>query len=284
VGPAVRPLLNVLFALVALALFASGESPGVRVTYLANEGFLLDGGGKRVLIDALLDEGLEWYATVPDSVRPVLEAALPPFDRVDLLLITHDHADHFGPRAVLRYLLSSPSTRCVGPPQAIERIKELAGETPGIGARLYEVLPHRDGSKTMVQNGIRLRVLDLHHGRDNRQIQNLGYLFELGGVDILHVGDSMAGGGVYRGHGLHEESIEVALLPLWYQSPKLYAEVVEGVLQPGSVISMHVAKPGAPAKYFGGYESPSAMRDGIEARFPATQVAVRQGMSWFFTP
>ncbi len=84
--------------LVALTVLVASPLPAeLEITYVANEGFLLAGGGKKVLIDALFDGGIAGYPTIPDELRPSLEQARPPFDGVDLVLATHFHGDHFGP-------------------------------------------------------------------------------------------------------------------------------------------------------------------------------------------
>ena len=62
---------------------------GVEITYLANEGFLLAAGEKKVLIDALFP-GITNYPAVPEPIRSRLERAETPFDGVDLVLATEN--------------------------------------------------------------------------------------------------------------------------------------------------------------------------------------------------
>ena len=66
------PLLPIVLAFAGLADCVSAQSP--TITYLANEGFLIESDGTRVLVDALFGEGLEHYAAVPAPERAALEA------------------------------------------------------------------------------------------------------------------------------------------------------------------------------------------------------------------
>src|ERR671910_609429 len=73
---------------------------GVSVTFLANEGVMLAADGKKVLIDALFLKYERSYAVPADSTLAALQRARPPFDSVDIVLVTHRHGDHFHPAPV----------------------------------------------------------------------------------------------------------------------------------------------------------------------------------------
>jgi L-ascorbate metabolism protein UlaG (beta-lactamase superfamily) len=112
----VRSLIRSALLASAAAAFAAGPSPsqsparqdGVSITFLANEGVLLSSGTKKVLIDALFLKYETGYAIPADSTRAALESARPPFDAVDLVLVTHRHGDHFHPAPVAAHLRANP--------------------------------------------------------------------------------------------------------------------------------------------------------------------------------
>jgi hypothetical protein len=81
----------------------------LEVTYLANEGFMIAGGGRKILIDALFGEGLDGYAVVSPAQRALLEQAREPFADVDAVFATHFHDDHFNAAAVLAHLMRNPT-------------------------------------------------------------------------------------------------------------------------------------------------------------------------------
>src|SRR5512147_2776523 len=73
--------------LVALAAIACGSPPLLKansITYVANSGFLIWAGEKKVLVDALFDND-HGHPGAPTLVRD----GKAPFDDIDLVLATH---------------------------------------------------------------------------------------------------------------------------------------------------------------------------------------------------
>lgn len=93
----------------ALASVSAQSSGPIELTYIANEGFLITGGGKKVLVDALLREGIpeSYLRPAPETLKK-MEASQPPFDGVDLVLATHFHRDHFNAGSVAAHLRANP--------------------------------------------------------------------------------------------------------------------------------------------------------------------------------
>ncbi len=86
-------------ALVALAAIACGPPPPApplpranSITYVANFGFLIWAGEKKVLVDALFNKSRGHPGLVGDGNAP--------FDDIDLVLVAHGDRDHFSARAV----------------------------------------------------------------------------------------------------------------------------------------------------------------------------------------
>jgi hypothetical protein len=139
-----RALYYSLFTLVVSA-FTFGEvaaqADGVSITFLANEGVLLSGGGRKVLIDALfLRYGAE-YALPPDSTQRALQAARSPFELVDLILVTHRHGDHFHPEPVAAHLQANPRAHLVTSQQVIDSLRSDKSQPPN-NQELTEVQRH----------------------------------------------------------------------------------------------------------------------------------------------
>jgi len=89
-----RPVLVVFAILAAGCTGARPSAPAaLRVTYLANEGVLLEAGDTRVVIDGLHRHYKDLYATLPDRAREALESAVPPWDGIDLIVVSHRHRD-----------------------------------------------------------------------------------------------------------------------------------------------------------------------------------------------
>jgi glyoxylase-like metal-dependent hydrolase (beta-lactamase superfamily II) len=104
---------------------ASASTPvpqtGVEITYIANEGVLLASGDKQVLIDGLHrnDRTFSHYAFLPTAERKRIETAKAPFDKIDLLLFSHRHYDHFHAEAAGLHLQHNPNTLLVSSQQVV---------------------------------------------------------------------------------------------------------------------------------------------------------------------
>jgi L-ascorbate metabolism protein UlaG (beta-lactamase superfamily) len=78
-----------------------------------------------------------------------------------------------------------------------------------------EALYPKEGARIHRRMGeIDLQVLNLHHGRGrNPPVENLGFLLQLGGLKLLHIGDTEANRADFHIYSLADESIDVAFLP-----------------------------------------------------------------------
>ena len=236
------------------------EEPAVEITYLANEGFLLAAGDDKVLIDALFP-GIDGYPRVPPDLRSRLDRAEAPFDGVDLVLATHLHDDHFGPREVARHLASS-GAMFVSTPDAVERLRRVSEPTvdivaqhPGRGRR----------SRLSVGDDLAITVLNLHHG--SRDIQNLGFIVEIGGLKVLHVGDTEVKVADIAPLELGADAVDVALLPGWILAEPSWRPLVAEIGARHLVV-MHLASPDAPASWFGSAGSLEGRVRLIREHFP----------------
>jgi L-ascorbate metabolism protein UlaG (beta-lactamase superfamily) len=192
----IRRCLFVLAALISMTV-----APAAEVMYIANEGFLIQVGDKKILIDAIFNDATINYAHVPDSgTLASLEKSDPPFDKIDLILVTHRHRDHFAAEPVLRHLASNPDALLLAPPQAIE----LLPEHENFSDRIKEISLDLHHSTEMSLGGIRVEAHRLRHSafmvkdeetgesRNRHEgVENLAYLVEIDGFSLLHVGDAV---------------------------------------------------------------------------------------------
>lgn len=219
---------------------ARGEqAKPLRLTYISNEGFLLEAGGRKVLVDALVDSNPQ-YIALSNEVRSQLESAAAPFDNVDLILATHYHGDHFEPQAVGRHLLANPRAVFVSTRQAVEKLRKEFTEFSKIEGRVHAAAPEEGQRQKFPKLG--LEVLNLHHGRNRRPlVENHGFVFDVGGWKILHVGDTEARKHEFAANSLNEDGIDVALLPGWIVFDRTWEGVISEAIQPGRVAVMHLS-------------------------------------------
>jgi len=232
-----RTVTTVLASAFALAAVASpaaaqaaptGGPPPAAVTYVGNSGFLIEAGGRKILVDALFD-GFPGRYALPAAVRAPLLAGSPPYDGIDLIVATHDHADHFGAAAVLAALRANPGAVFVGPTAATASLSGVDGRFRGLEVP--------DGERrTLEVNGVSVTAMPLLHGRPpagRPGIVNLAYLITVGGLKFLHTGDVSVENvpiSVLHSLGVRDERVDVAFVPHFLLStPARLRWVTEGI-------------------------------------------------------
>lgn len=204
------------------------------LVHLANEGFLLRSEGRAVLIDAFLEEPYAGYASLEREALERLRAARPPFDRVDLALVSHVHRDHFQPELAAEFLAASPDTVLATTAQVLER---LGGEGRVLAAG-------EDGAPLRATlGGVEVECFRLSHGSGRHAgIENLGHLLEVGGVRFLHLGDAVPDPEAFARLELAGR-VDVALVPYWYLDGGAGQRLIDEHVAPRHVVAMHVPPP-----------------------------------------
>lgn len=261
-------------------------SVGFEVVYLANEGFLVEANGRRVLVDGLFGEGINGYPAVPAELRRQLETGSGPWGSIDVAIASHYHGDHFDPAAVGRFLESNPDASFVSTPQAIERLTNFLTEGGVQPAALLErarpVLPAEGAMERIAFDGIDIDVLALHHGRRDPPIENLGLVVRIGDQSFLHFGDTEAKMESFEPYLDLLRGTDLALLPFWFLSSEWRAAMVRDLIQPRWIMVGHMPAPDAPASYFGRWSSYDELARAIKTAFPEARNPTRPGESFRF--
>jgi L-ascorbate metabolism protein UlaG (beta-lactamase superfamily) len=239
--------LSLLASVAAVA--GDGVSP-IDFTYLGNAGFMVRSGDKVVLFDSLQGDGLPGYVALPQPDRGLLERAEPPYDGVDLILATHYHRDHFDPASVARHLASNESAIFVSTEQAVEQLRQLSPQVKDLDTRVIGLTPEERRVVELRPNDISLSVFLLHHGR-GRDVDNLGFIVELGGKRILHMGDTVANAADLSVYDL--KGLDFALVPYWYFGDRELTRALREV-ESERLVAIHIPASDAPKSYFGGGE------------------------------
>jgi L-ascorbate metabolism protein UlaG (beta-lactamase superfamily) len=163
---------------------AAAPPSGVRVTFVGNAGFLIAVNGKKILIDAMFAGFPGGYA-LPRDVQEMLVNARPPFDDVDVVLVTHNHGDHFDAAMVRQYLNSNPKARLISTAQ-------VAGQLSEFGSRVIPLAAVKDKPAQTSVDGIQIKALYLSHGTvpaGVEEVVNFGFLVTVDGIRLFHTGD-----------------------------------------------------------------------------------------------
>jgi L-ascorbate 6-phosphate lactonase len=170
----------------------------IDLTWLGQAGFLVETGSSRLLIDPWVTPG----------ERRLIES--PPLElvceRIDCVLITHEHGDHFDVPFLRQLARRSPDAALVLP-------KPIANQARGALA----VKPVRPGDRVELA-GLTVEVVPAWHAvRTSEPYTDgdgrfVGYLIRVGGSVIYHAGDTVPTDDLIS--SLRHKQIDIALLPV----------------------------------------------------------------------
>jgi L-ascorbate metabolism protein UlaG (beta-lactamase superfamily) len=223
----------------SLELSKKGDETLV-LTYIANAGVLLSSGESKVLIDGLFDNpNPEYRAPAPDVLEKIMNGA-PPYDGIDVVLVTHNHPDHLNPGLAVRYLESVPGVRLVAPADAIAEIRKSASDWAKIESRVVSLDIEVGKSEKRILGKIPVTALRTLHSGGSESPMNLMYLFELGGWSVFHEGDSTGKPDDFQGLGEAGGPVDLALVHFWFPLDPDCARYLREVLKPGHIALTHL--------------------------------------------
>lgn len=234
---------NIIISLILITNLICSSSFGqqrIDVTYIANSGFLIESGNKSIIIDALFKQGWETYLTPSDSVVSNIVNQIEPFEKSNLMLITHAHGDHFDATMVVDYLLNSEENILLAAPNVTNAVLQHS-EYKKLGRQIVQLDKlNREKNDTIIQ-GIRVRSFFMQH--DARpQIENVGYLIEMNNLKVFHTGDcNGAEISQFEKLQLQNESIDLAFLNFYgFWNTQEEREFTEKHITPKEIVLMHI--------------------------------------------
>jgi L-ascorbate 6-phosphate lactonase len=189
---------------------STSSGPGItgsaiRLRWLGQAGFLLEGHGARVLVDP-------WFSDHELRVAraPSLSDLPGPIERV---LASHGHEDHLDLAAIADLHRRDPSIAVVVPAPLVARVMEVA---PGV--RVDGVQP----GDRIDDPALRIDVVPAWHGvvvsdgysygPHGQPTPHVGYVIHLGPIGVYHAGDTVVSAPLID--TLRDAQIDVALLPI----------------------------------------------------------------------
>ncbi len=193
--------LYLLILIVTLSGFTN-QKKELKITYLANCGFLYEGDKSKVLIDPFGTMfGNFFYLTSNETKGNIVKGNIP-FDKIDLLLITHIHGDHFNAKLTESFLLNNRKAKMICPSQVYTQMKDSCDSFGKIKSQIICPNLAINESKKIKINGISVIVLRMQHGTnrsleglnysdytDYEKTENFGYVIHFDKKSIFHQGD-----------------------------------------------------------------------------------------------
>lgn len=217
--------------------------PGTSLTvrYIANEGVLIASGDKQILIDGLHREYKPAYLFPPPEMQSVLENARPPYDKINFILVSHVHLDHFHPQSIGLYLKSNERAIFASSGQAVDEVAKDFADHEKVRAQIRPVTHEWKKSSEIDQGGVKIKFLGLRHsGERFKDIQNFGHVIEIGGKKLLHIGDADMTAENFSAFNLAAEKIDVAFIPYWFLLSEDGRKFVREQFNPKQIIAVHI--------------------------------------------
>jgi len=238
-------ILAVVCAFVVSASPVAGQT--LDVTYIGNTGFVLSAGSQKVVVDAMFDEGWDYYLVPTPSVLDKMKMAEPPFDDVDVILITHWHDDHFDAEIVGEHLRHNQGCTAVMTEQAADLLKKrkdygkIAHQVIAVAPAWGESVEFRIGDIDVAAVGMKHAPYVVDGVDKHRDVQNVGYVVTVGGVCAYHVGDGYldVDEGFIESSGIGDRGIDAVFVEYFESSPGC-VRVIGEVIRPWAVVATHI--------------------------------------------
>ncbi|OJJ22883.1 hypothetical protein BKI52_00600 [marine bacterium AO1-C] len=220
------------------ALSSSFTSQKLQITYIANEGVFLQKNDKKVLIDALHEKYRPIYLYPSPKLRRQMEKGQAPFDGVNLVLVSHLHGDHFGASSCARQLKNNPKTILIGSGQVRDSLRKTS-----LFPQIKPQIKVATQTEQVIINQIPVKILKIAHVSKYRHgwVQNFGYVINLEGQKVLHIGDAEVSEEIFEALKLVEAGIDVAVLPVWFLISNKGKQLVNQYIRPRQVIASHIS-------------------------------------------
>ena len=223
-----------------------GRKPGPAVFYLANAGVVLSHDFHRVVIDGLHRPYEPEYASLEPLDRRRIEHAEGDFQTIELVLVSHVHADHFDPEAVVAHLGSNPDARLVSSPQVVEAVEQRLRPDSSAHAQIEAVTYAPGESHTRQVGTITVELIGLPHGSERfRDVQHLAHIVTFPGETALHLGDTELDEPALARLDLPARKLDAAFAPYWFFLGEGGVEAVRARIGAQLYYAIHVP-PGEP--------------------------------------
>jgi ankyrin repeat protein/L-ascorbate metabolism protein UlaG (beta-lactamase superfamily) len=212
------------------------------IRYIGNDGFSIEAGSKTVLVDGLVRN--TWgYSNTPERALILMKARQSPFERLDLVLFSHAHLDHFESHLALEVLASQPEAVLAGDSLVSEELRKAGPDAvKTLGSRVMTIDVKIGERKSLAANGIPLTVLGVNHSDREPPYKTLGYIMDLGKFRIYHQGDIYPDANMALLSSIPWESlkIDIAFFDPFFLQNEAARRIVTERIRPSAVILMHM--------------------------------------------
>lgn len=220
----------------------------LRATFLSNAGMLIESSGTTLLVDPLYEKTGHPFSPMPEELRRQIIDGQPPFRKIDYLLITHLHPDHFSETEIIKYLQNNSVRGIFIPAEAVQgtALGRLVEKKNIPCAMLSDQTEH---AVYRPETGVTIRAKNRGHlDEQYKNVENYCYEIKLHDMNVFITADVD-----YVHNDFHdlEETMDVTFL-----NPLFFSELVNHRFYHGEL----------PSRAFGIYHIPFAEDDVMKMR------------------
>ncbi|MEO9805518.1 MAG: MBL fold metallo-hydrolase [Reichenbachiella sp.] len=212
------------------------KQSSIKITYIGNDGVHISDGVQGVIIDALPGD-LSGWSPIANGIQSAIESGSGDFANIKVAMATHAHGDHVSSASVNRFLSANSGAKVIVP-------SGLQGSISN-QSQVADLTPLRGESAEETFDGIKVKVLHLRHfdlfGNDFSSVDNFGFLVEIGGKKVLHLGDVDYSEENFMPFNLTAEKIDVLLIPTFNTLiSSANKTLIEEQISPAHIIGLHL--------------------------------------------
>ncbi len=134
----------------------------LHIRYVANCGLFVRTPEGTLLIDGLIRSSAK-YDTLPDAEKERIFGHETPYEKIDYLVYTHLHSDHFSAPLTREYLAENPLTKAILPDNGRKFLTELYPDPEVEAAQVTYIEPDTERSTILATGALTLRVIRCSH-------------------------------------------------------------------------------------------------------------------------
>ncbi len=219
-------LLTMLFCFGVSAYATENSHNQVSITLVSDQGVVIRSGETAVLLDGC-----------DRSIYQGLLNGKPPFSAIQLVLVSHPHADHFSPTITRDFLQKHPEAHLLSSAEIINKIKKGSEESPQIKKQLKELKTGAGMIPSLGYSGIKVEVIESSHAVSPLFPESvMGYIFSVGNKKIFYLGESEMTPDVWQNRNLKSSHIDTVILPYWIYKEATTQQVLDDYIAPKTIV------------------------------------------------
>lgn len=209
----------------------------LQITYIANEGFLISCNNTKILIDGLFQS--KHYSSPSDSLVSKIIGNKSPVDKINYVLVTHDHQDHFNPKLVSDFLIKNPESKFISTSESCKMLTDEKINISNLVCLNLEIGELKEISEIKNDN-ISVSAFRLKHGTST-DINNIAFIIRINEFNIMHMGDAFILQNQEYIEKINWENYKIDVLFLGYIDVQPYTlEILAKTIKPKNIIMMHI--------------------------------------------